>query len=364
VHGIAVDPSDASQALASGMMALVGAHESAKVKQRTRDRHEAWAQAGQFHGGVPGYGHTEGRAGIDEKQQANIIEAANRVVAGESLRTIVLDWTARNITTAKGTPWTVSKLRTLLGQRRLIGEREHHGKVYPAAWPAVIDRELFERANAAMQTRAVPERTKSATRHLGTGFLRCPRCGHAMRGGQTSKNRNGTVINRYVCKDRERGGCGNTAIQAAGVEAEMIRQAVEYLDTADFKRAIDRAVKASSDTKLATVQRDLQRKQVKEREVRAMYDADEIDRAEFLEMRAKVRADIAELEALVENTAGAPPVHLVGAGQTIRDAWEHGTFAEHRDFLSAIVDYVEIRPHGGGPRNRFDPSRVRVHFRF
>ena len=87
-----------------------------------------------------------------------------------------------------------------------------------------------------------------------------------------------------------------------------------------------------------------------------MYDADQIDRGEYLEMRRRNRDAIEQLERVVETTAGAPPVHLVGAADDILVAWDYWTFEERRDFLTTVVDHVEILPYRGGPRNRFDPA--------
>ena len=62
------------------------------------------------------FGHTADRAGVVPAEATAIVDAAGRVLAGETLSAIVRDWNARGLTTAAGGPWRVNSLSSLLVQ--------------------------------------------------------------------------------------------------------------------------------------------------------------------------------------------------------------------------------------------------------
>src|SRR5207237_1423367 len=155
-----------------------------------------------------------------------IKEAARRVLAGESVRRIVLDWNARGVTPADDslrctkcgtriarehamapsltdnqalTPsvrrrlraaithrqscnggtfveprWVVTSLRSMLAGARLAGLRVHEGEVVgEAAWPPILDRQTHEQLVAVLGD---PRRGCKRGRpplHLLAGMLRC-----------------------------------------------------------------------------------------------------------------------------------------------------------------------------------------------
>src|SRR4051812_32033123 len=66
-------------------------------------------------------GHPAGRAQLVEVEAAAIREAASRVLAGETISSVVREWNERGLTTAGGGPWRVNSLSSLLVQPRLTG---------------------------------------------------------------------------------------------------------------------------------------------------------------------------------------------------------------------------------------------------
>jgi site-specific DNA recombinase len=187
-------------------------------------------------------------------------ECARRVLAGESIASIVRDLNDRDILTSAGNPWNRTTLRRMLCSARISGRREHIARdsystsrpligeivwapkddpeivwespdepedmdqVEPepdakedepegtVRWPAMISMADSDRVRALL-TR--PDRrltTGGARKHLLSGILHCARCGHPMVG------RSSRGVLRYVCNKNPDGGkaaCGGTFVTAA-----------------------------------------------------------------------------------------------------------------------------------------------------
>ena len=63
------------------------------------------------------------------EEVARIHEAAERVLASESVWSICTDWNAQGVATVTGRPWTVTTITSILTSGRIAGLREHKGVV-------------------------------------------------------------------------------------------------------------------------------------------------------------------------------------------------------------------------------------------
>jgi site-specific DNA recombinase len=122
---------------------------------------------------------SEAQAG---RERELIGEAARRLLAGDSLRAIRLDWTEQGVRTATGKVFANQTLRTLLLSPRLAGYRTHNGTLYPSDdYPVILDPTTWEAVCAVLRD---PDRTTNhrggLPRHLLSGFLFCGICGHRM----------------------------------------------------------------------------------------------------------------------------------------------------------------------------------------
>lgn len=144
---------------------------------------------------------------------ARIMEAAERVLVGESVWSICTDWNAEGVPTVTGRPWTVQTLCSILTSGRLAGLREHKGVVVAKGrWEPIITETKREDLVAALAPkRSRPRRGRT---YPLTGLMRCGRCGAPLRslareGGKRS----------YACrKGPGLDGCGGIRIQAIGIE--------------------------------------------------------------------------------------------------------------------------------------------------
>ena len=66
-------------------------------------------------------------------------EMARRVLAGETIRGLVMELNQRGVSTVTGRPWSPTVLRNLLLSPRIAGLRQHRGQVIgPAVWVKVL----------------------------------------------------------------------------------------------------------------------------------------------------------------------------------------------------------------------------------
>src|SRR4029077_7169285 len=125
-------------------------HESEQKSERLRRQREQMALQGRPQGGGRrAFGYDASGAQLVKTESALVREAADRYLAGESLRTIARDWNYRGVKTSSGKAWGITSLRTMLGGTRIAGLRVHRGEVVgPATWPAIINREEHDAIRA------------------------------------------------------------------------------------------------------------------------------------------------------------------------------------------------------------------------
>lgn len=142
-----------------------------------------------------------------EVTEADIIrEAASRVLAGHAANRIEEDLRRRGWTTPAGKRIQHGSLKRWLVNPRYAGLMPD-GET-KAAWPAILEREEWERVRLLLEHRAAqyPRDPGSGVRWLLSGIAVCGRCGRTLMIAHLKKNKQykRTV---YGCDSRE-GGCG------------------------------------------------------------------------------------------------------------------------------------------------------------
>jgi site-specific DNA recombinase len=153
-------PVHPGRGLLRGMETLRAKRESAVRSVRVREAHDRIARQGKIPGGGPRwfgwtrvYANPEAsprqrvilRLDIDEVEAAALRDAAERVLRGETIYSIVCEWEQRGIRPVVSGRWSYATLASILVSPRLAGLREWQGKKYPAQWPAIIDADTHER---------------------------------------------------------------------------------------------------------------------------------------------------------------------------------------------------------------------------
>ncbi|HSK56041.1 MAG TPA: recombinase family protein, partial [Jiangellales bacterium] len=223
------DLSTADGRMVARIKASIDAGEAERVSERTRRAKLQRARQGQpMTGGGRPFGYANDRLTVIDEEAAAIRDAAARVLAGESLVSIVAEWNRTGSpATVHGGLWTQRTLRGILRSPRIAGLSEHKGKVVGAAvWPAIIDRDAWERIRAEI---SAPGHGKHEHRLL-SGLLRCA-CGSRM----SPTGRAGL----YRCAPVPgTGGCGRVARKYQPLEQWVVAQWAEHM-TADRVGVLD-----------------------------------------------------------------------------------------------------------------------------
>jgi site-specific DNA recombinase len=185
------DPADADDQLQLGIGAVMNAAEAARTRARTlRGTHSA-AQMGLPHGQTP-YGYdprTRALVRVEEvpEEAAVIRELAERVLAGDSSRSIARDLNERALPRPYGGAWTAPEVRDILTRPTYIGRRTHNGlDVAQGVWPPILELETFEDLGRIFKVRQAQRGSWSTkAKYLLTGSVFCGVEGSRMHGEQS-----------------------------------------------------------------------------------------------------------------------------------------------------------------------------------
>jgi site-specific DNA recombinase len=348
-----LDLSTPSGRVAARLLGAMARYESEHKAERQARKALELAQAGKIGGGgTRPYGYASDRRTVDPDEAAIVREAAARILAGDSLRSLANDLTRRGVPTVKGGPWSVHPLRRLLLSARISGQREHHGEIVaPAEWPPIITPAQTARLRALLND---PGRrtNRTARRYLLAGLLVCGRCSARLVARPRADG-----ARRYICaKGPALPGCGGIAILAEPVE-HLIAEAVLYrLDTPELAAAL--AGKAATDHESAVSLAELQADEAQRDELARTYGARAISLAEWLAARKPIEQRIeANRRRLARATRTSALDGLVGQADALRLRWTDLPLARQRAIVAALLDRATVGPAVRG-RATFDPSRI------
>lgn len=335
------------------ILGAVARKESDDKSRRIARKHLEMAQTGEWAGGgTRPFGYQADRRSLDPVEARFVGEAATRVLAGESLRSVTADLNARAVPTVHGGSWTTQVVRRLLLSARISGQREHHGQIVgKAQWDAIISTEDTARLRALLND---PARRLDRTprRYLLAGLLRCAHCDAKL----ISRPR-GDGTRRYVCaRVPGRAGCGKIAILAEPLE-RLVQEAILYrLDTPELADAL--SGRSSEGKEAARASAELEADQRQLEELATAYGNRLITFREYLAARKPIETRIdAARRALARDSKLTAVADYVGDGAALRARWDDLPFSRQRAILAALLDRAVVGAAVRG-RTAFDPSRI------
>lgn len=129
-----------------------------------------------------------------------------KLLAGKSQASVVRWMTEKGFTTTEGGQWTTRGLRHLLLAPRVAGLIEYQGVYYKAAWPAAIERDVWEQVRAYYQHSGETHGYAGRERRYllsGKDGAECAKC-HAFLRVKPSGGRNRKTSKLYYCPDCKR----------------------------------------------------------------------------------------------------------------------------------------------------------------
>lgn len=377
-----VDLSTASGRMSARMLGTVAAYESEHKSERIRSKMDELAMAGKSSGRARTFGYDRprtrdgkpvplGEAGdlvpgtrpeVISAEAERIREAARRVLAGESLYSVVQDWEAAGVPTIQGAPWSTTALKTILTSARIAGLRVHRGEVVgQAEWDAILDEPTWQKVSAIL-TDPKRKRPRGNRPYLLTGIARCGDCGHPLVATPRTRKRGGGKRGVYIYEKghtqraygcvKANGGCGSVFVLAEPLEEWVVDRLHTALDGAGLARAVARLDDGSAGDENLLAQIAQYEESLAELS-RDYYVDKRIERRAFLAAQEPLQGRIEKARSRLAERSGTDA--LDGIVDLERE-WKSLSLERKRSIVEAVMSPV-VSP-ARGPRNRFDAGRV------
>lgn len=337
----------------------VARHETEQMSRRIRRSFDERAAAGKAHGFVAyGYRRGDGRDVLEPGQARVIRETATRLLAGETMRSIVADLNASGELSPRGIPWSSTALRQVMLRERNAGLRRHRGQVIGAGdWPPIITEDAYSRLVAMLRDPGRRSNKGAVRRHLLSGIAECgrPDCDGTMivNGGRVQTLANGRQKRQppaYVCKV-----CTRVRRKQSAVDELVEAVIIARLSQPDALAAL-----ASGDPAEAERAREAIAALQARLEVAADgYAEGTITGPQLKRITAKLTPQIDEERAVLNASAGLPGVAAM-AGTEAEKRWQAAPLDVKRAVIETLCK-VAILPAGSG--RGFDPALVKIEWR-
>lgn len=288
-----------------------------------------------------------------EDEVERILEAAERVLAGESVWSICTDWNKADVPTVTGKAWTVQTLTSILTSPRIAGFRTHRGTVVGMGqWKRIVDEDRHDALVAALAPRK--SKPRNGRTYPLVGFLVCGKCGGPLR--SLTRENGGRS---YACrKGPGMGGCGGIRIQANGLEAYVRDLICGMLADPVTRAAMVELAPVSTPGQSSDALADLQ---LRRERLIDLYTEGDIDRATFRSRQTKLDDQIRTAEA--ERSGGRADMPSIPStfGELVA-VWNDSSIDFQRQLIELLIEHVEVRP-AQTRGARFDCGRLAVTIR-
>ena len=268
------------------------------ISERTRDKIAATRRKGKWSGGMPMLGYdVDARGGklhVNDDEAARVREIFELYLNRLSLIEVVKEldargWTTKRWTTRKGHErggklFNKNSLFKLLTNRIYLGKITYKDEVYDGEHPAIVDEEIFERAQRLLKRngRSGAPYVRNRFGAVLKGLVRCVSCECGMVPTHATKTTSGGGSKRYryyVCQNAQSRGWHNCAspsvpapelerfvveqIKAIGKDTNLLAQTLD-----ESRRQREEAIGKLEDEK-RTLERELHRHNAELRELAA-----------------------------------------------------------------------------------------------
>jgi DNA invertase Pin-like site-specific DNA recombinase len=328
-------------------------HKADKIR---RKRLQA-AQQGRWQGGARPFGFGADGESLNPAEAAEITRAAEVILAGGSLRSVVRDLNTRGVkTTFHKDEWSTIAFRDVLLRPRNAGLVVYQGEILEgvtARWPAILPVETWRALCAVLTDPA--RRTNGANnkvKWLGSGLYVCGVCGQPTLRASVA---GGSRAPAYRCASRDRQVTGpHVSRRATAVDEVVERVLVARLSRPD---AVDLLRRRADAVDVAALNAEIQAVRHQLDALDDDLDAGAISRARWARRNERLKARLDELDKALAGAVrvdplagvvGAPDVARVWFG-TLPDRSDGLDLGRRRSILDAVVT-VTVRRQAPGRR--------------
>ncbi len=308
------------------------------------------------------------RETLGDRSPADLVrDLAARVLAGESMRRVAMDWNAAGYLSPTGSDWSSTTLSRMLRNPLLAGYAVSRGEVVTDAdgQPVRFHKPLLADdtwADLCALVAGRPAHPRSGVDAPLRGLLRCGRCGGAM--ARTARGSRGS----YRCARRSGGGnCAGNTITAPQTEA-YITEAVLSVLADPVRLAQVRAGDPGAAEDRTRREQEARRLRTALERVDTAQALGEYDDPDGARRFAKVKGDLlAQLERLVAadrlTRPRRRPALAKVEGLSVVEAFDAATPAQRLTMLGELVEHATVLPAAhrvtpAGARAKWDPDRL------
>lgn len=350
------DLADGDDRFGTGLDALLAEKEAEQIRTRVLRGKRAAAVAGKP-AGRPPFGYRAQRdpdtgrtvTWVPHPEYAPLVlEAVDRVLAGESLWSISRDFTARGVPRPHRSgppvpaPWVPQRMRVMLLSPSYAGKRQHQGKVVgDGNWEPLISMEDHRRLTTILTDPSRATSNDATARHLLTGIARCGVCGAGVRHFAPRSS----PVPRYLCEAKT---C--VSRRADWVDDLVVESLLDRME------GIDPTALVSSDP--AAVEALTEARSLRERldDFVDRAAAGELTAASLARVEARLLPQIAAAERRATSGARHPLIAAV-AGAEARETWAAMAVIDRRALVRAMLT-VTIHPTKPVGPGLFNPDDV------
>jgi DNA invertase Pin-like site-specific DNA recombinase len=339
------------------ILAANDAGESEDISERLLDQRRQAASQGRFHGGPRCFGYEADGVTIRPGEAQIVREVARRLLARESLASVVRDLNARGIRTAKGNPWSRKGLKHLMCNARISGRREHipissySGHARPllgkitgeAVWPPIISVADSDRLRALL-TQPARGGLTDGRKYVLSGILKCGLCSS----GLVCRPAHGKP--RYVC-DANSGGCGRISVITEWTDDVVRDMVLVALEDEEFRARLYERAKLDP----ALVEQIARDEQALE-ELAQEYSAagSTLTMGEWRTAREPILARLQANRAKRDLAADTAPIaDLDGTYVQMLEVWKRKNTSQRRAAVAAVLVEVKV----ASASRKFDEDR-------
>lgn len=322
---------------------------SAEVYKGMNER----ARKGKHMGQMPyGYYVQNGEVFVNE-EQAEVVHRIYRFYDEGWGHLKIAKWLNESmIPTYKGIigAWQTFQVKQILKNRKYIGENVWNGTTYPAAFPSILEHDLFDRVQekSAFMSKANTRRGDNYAKHHLLGLIYCGECGSIMR-IKPNKGWQGKRSENYLCRDASlyRSECRFTRLfNAEKVEAKIDNYIMDIIAGAPIALIVSKEnepVKTEDSAKKKIEKINAELKRAKEAYLSGVFELDEY---------REIKKALEDRKKIIEALPATPETHQPAnekeeiLRKKIKSAWDLyetvQTAEEKRTILKTFIHKILI----------------------
>ncbi len=291
----------------------------------------------------------DGQVVVVDDEAGELRKAAEAVLAGATLASLVRDLNRRGVRTTADRPFTVTALRRALLNPRVAGHSVHRGHVVGAGgWEAILDEDTQNRLTARLRDPERRTQTSTNRRYLLSGLVRCGRCGDPM--FASPMGRPGAYWMTYRCR---RAHLGRRLDLVDGVVTAVVLERLSRPDAASLLARDDHTDSENLLERSVEIRRQLD-------ELASLLTEGVLTAAGVRKASQRLRAELDEVDRARASVSNADAVVELVTAEDVGRVWANLSLDDRRSVVETLLTATVV-PAGKGVR--FSPEQVQFEWR-